>query len=209
MKDGTEHKVSMLICGLGILPQTKFLAKQATGIETDAQGAIVCDPFLESSVKDIYAAGDVCAFPYWQTGRPIRVEHWIHAMDQGSYAAFNMLGKFLPYGNTPFFWTRHYNKSMQYVGHCAGAEEIIVHGDVSAQKFIAYYVKDNRIQAVSGMGKSVAVLTMFEAFNQNKVPSVEDVRSGKVTAENLKETLKLAPGRGCTREGCCSRPGSQ
>lgn len=145
LNDGTEHKVSMLICGLGILPSTKFLDKNETGIKTDGQGAIVCDPFLQSSVKDIYAAGDICSYPYWHTGRPIRVEHWIHAMDQGSYAAFNMLDKFLPYGNTPFFWTRHYNKSMQYVGHCAGYDEVIVKGDVSAQKFIAYYVKDNKI----------------------------------------------------------------
>lgn len=130
-------------------------------------------------------------------------------MDQGAYAAFNMLGKFVPYGNTPFFWTRHYNKSMQYVGHCIGYDEVIIHGDVSAQKFIAYYVKNNKIQAVSGMGMSVAVLTMFEAFNQNKVPSVEDIRSGNVTPETFRKTLKLTPGRGCTRENCCSKPGSR
>lgn len=126
-------------------------------------------------------------------------------MDQGSYAAFNMLGKFLPYGNTPFFWTRHYNKSMQYVGHCVGYDDIIVQGDVAAQKFIAYYVKDNKIQAVSGMANSVAVLTMFEAFNQNKVPSVEDIRSGRVTPEDLRKQLKITPGRGCTRAGCCQK----
>lgn len=65
LDDGSRHAVSMLICGLGILPQTSFLAKNETGIKTDKQGAIVCDPFLQSSVKDIYAAGDNCSFPYW------------------------------------------------------------------------------------------------------------------------------------------------
>lgn len=43
-----------------------------------------------------------------------------------------MLGKFIPYGNTPFFWTRHYNKSIQYVGHTIGYDEVIIHGDVAA-----------------------------------------------------------------------------
>ena len=120
-------------------------------------------------------------------------------MDQGSYAAFNMLGKFIPYGDTPFFWTRHYNKSIQYVGHTIGYDEVIIQGDVAAQKFVAYYVKDGNIQAVSGMANSVAVLTMFEAFNQNKVPSVKDIKSGRITPENLRQELKLAPGKGCTR----------
>jgi len=81
LNDGTEHKVSMLIVGVGIAPQTTYLKKNETGIETDRAGAIVCDPFLQTSVPDIYAAGDMCTFPYWKTGNNIRVEHWIHAMD--------------------------------------------------------------------------------------------------------------------------------
>jgi NADPH-dependent 2,4-dienoyl-CoA reductase/sulfur reductase-like enzyme len=199
----------MLIVGVGIAPNTTYLKKNETGIVTDRTGAIVCDPFLQTSIPDIYAAGDMCTFPYWKTGKNVRIEHWIHAMDQGSYAAFNMLGKFIPYGNTPFFWTRHYNKSMQYVGHCMGPDEIIVKGDVAAQKFIAYYVKEGKIQAVSGMANSVAVLTMFEAFNQNKVPDVEEIRSGKVTPADLRKTLKITPGKGCTRQNCCSKAGTQ
>jgi 3-phenylpropionate/trans-cinnamate dioxygenase ferredoxin reductase subunit len=57
------------------------LENHETGIKVDEQGAIVCDPFLQSSVKDIYAAGDVCSFPYWYTGKRTRVEHWINALD--------------------------------------------------------------------------------------------------------------------------------
>ena len=112
LNDGQQFEVDMVIVGTGIAPATKFLQREETGIKLDAQGAIICDPFLQSSAPDIFAAGDVCSFPYWQTGKQTRVEHWINALDQGSYAAFNMLGKFIPYGNTPFFWTRHYNKSL-------------------------------------------------------------------------------------------------
>ena len=49
------------------------------------------------------------------------------------------------------------------------------------------------------MANSVGVLTMFEAFNQNKVPDVEDIRSGKVTPEEMRKTFKISPGKGCTR----------
>lgn len=116
--NGTALDVDLVVFGTGVTPQTKFLARTECGIKTDETGAVICDPFLQSSQKDIFAAGDVCSFPYWQTGRPTRVEHWINALDQGTYAAYNMLSKFVPYGNTPFYWTRQYNKSLQYVGHC-------------------------------------------------------------------------------------------
>lgn len=51
------------------------------------------NPFLRTSDKDIYAAGDIAKFPYWVTGEKIRVEHWNNSLQQGEVAAFNMLGK--------------------------------------------------------------------------------------------------------------------
>ena len=113
-----------------------------------------------------------------------------------------MLGKFVPYGNTPFFWTRHYNKSLQYVGNGAGANEIFVDGDVKGQKFLAFYLKDNKVLAVSGMGRSGDMLTMFQAFNANKVPSADQIKKGSFL-ENLKKELKASGVAGCNREGCC------
>ena len=68
LNDGTLLNVDMAIIGTGIAPNTKFLDRHDSGIKIDQKGAVVCDPFLESSIKDIFAAGDVCSFPYWQTG---------------------------------------------------------------------------------------------------------------------------------------------
>lgn len=110
LDDGTEIKADLVLVGAGVLPATKFL--DGSGIKLDQWGAVICDPYLQSSVKDIYAAGDIASYPYWLTGQQQRIEHYISAMDQGSYAAFNMLGKLVPFGNVPFYWTRHYNKSI-------------------------------------------------------------------------------------------------
>ena len=68
LKSGTHLEADMVIVATGISPATKFLDRTDTGITLDEKGAIKCDPFLQSSVPDIFAAGDVCAFPYWQTG---------------------------------------------------------------------------------------------------------------------------------------------
>jgi NADPH-dependent 2,4-dienoyl-CoA reductase/sulfur reductase-like enzyme len=110
LNDGTEIDADMVIIGIGIDPATDLI--KGTDIETDKFGGLLCDPFLSTSNKDVFAAGDIVTFPYWPSGDRIRIEHWVVAQDQGSHAAFNMLGKHVPYGRIPFFWTRHYNKSI-------------------------------------------------------------------------------------------------
>jgi NADPH-dependent 2,4-dienoyl-CoA reductase/sulfur reductase-like enzyme len=67
---------------------------------------------LQTSDPNIFAAGDIASYPYWVTGERVHISHWNVALDQGSFAAYNMLGKLIPYGNIPFFWTRQYNKSL-------------------------------------------------------------------------------------------------
>ena len=163
LDDGSTIDADFVLVSIGVLPATKFL--QGSGIELDNMGGIVCDPFLQTSVKDIYAAGDVASYPYWQTGRRMRVEHYMTAMDQGSYSAFNMLGKMVPFGNVPFFWTRNFNKTVQYIGYAQDFDEVHIEGDVMANKFVAYYIKNGKILAVAGQQMSGAILTLMEAMH--------------------------------------------
>lgn len=148
LKDGTEIEADLVIQGLGVTPNTQFLKDE---VELDRWGGVICDPFLQTTAKDVYAAGDICSFPNWQTGDRMRIEHWTVALDQGTFAAFNMMNKLVPYGEIPFFWTRMYNKSIQYVGNAMFFDEVHIQGDVKEKKFIAFYIKDDRVLAVSGM----------------------------------------------------------
>lgn len=99
-----------MLLGTGVTPRTSFL--KDSGIELAADGSVVVDPFMQTNYTDIFAAGDIATYSYWPTGEKTRTEHWVNALDQGTYAAFNMLGKLVPYSTVPFFWTRHYNKSL-------------------------------------------------------------------------------------------------
>ena len=136
----------------------------------------------------------------------MRIEHYMTAMDQGSYSAFNMLGKMVPFGNVPFFWTRNYNKTVQYIGHASDFDEIYIQGDVSANKFLAFYIKKGKILAVAGQQMNHAILTYMEAMYQNQLPSAEDVKSGKETVDTIKAKLKHNKGASrCRRENCCHK----
>ena len=194
----------MVLVGYGIQPNTDFLVKSTVDLQDD--GRILVDPFLQTNDKSIFAAGDVATFPYWVTGERARVEHYINAFNQGCYAAFNMLGKLTPYGNVPFCWTRHYNKSMQFVGYAPSFDKVYIDGSLADQKFIAYYIKGPKILAVAGMGRSSDVLTMMQAMESNSMPVAEDIVNGVETPVSVRAKLAKRPGQGkCKREGCCQK----
>ena len=162
LKNGYEIPADLVVVGAGAVMNTDLAKK--SGIELSSNGGISTNPFLQTSDPDIFAAGDIASFPCLYTGTDVRIEHWINALDHGTYAAFNMLGKMIPYGNVPFFWTNHYGKGMQYVGNAQTWDEIHIDGVPRDNKFIAYYIKDNKVMAACAQGKGKDLLTVFEAM---------------------------------------------
>ena len=76
-----------------------------------------------------------------------------------------MMGKLVPYGTIPFFWTRNYDKSLQYAGNGVDATSVHIVGDVKANKFVAYYINDeDKVVAVGCQGEGHAMLTLMEAL---------------------------------------------
>ena len=90
LSDGTEIAADVVIMGTGVRPNTGFL--EGSGIEMDRDGGLICDPFLQTNLPNVYAAGDIASIPYWPTGSRCRIEHWVVALEQGTNSAFNMMG---------------------------------------------------------------------------------------------------------------------
>jgi NAD(P)H-nitrite reductase large subunit len=93
LSSGFELDTDAIIVGKGVKPRVE-LAKQA-GIKTDL--GITVNEFLETSAEGIYAAGDCC-----ETIDIARKRSWVNAIwpaavEQGYYAALNMLGMKAPY----------------------------------------------------------------------------------------------------------------
>ena len=78
MSDGEEIPVDLVVAATGIRPNTQFLSD--SGIQLDR--GICVDPYMETSVKGIYAAGDVTGLS----------GIWSCAVRQGRIAARNMAG---------------------------------------------------------------------------------------------------------------------
>lgn len=148
LTNGTCLDVDMVIIGVGVTPTTNFLERSPNSkVKVDDKGFVITDSFLQTHDKDIFAAGDVASFLLWMNGKHTNIQHWVNALEQGEQAAHCMLGKYKAYKEVPFFWTRSYNVSIQYVGHCDSYDEVHVVGDTTLpkyadNKFCAFYIKD-------------------------------------------------------------------
>src|SRR4051812_36271220 len=150
-KSGLEIECDFVVVGIGVTPDVT-LAKSA-GLQIGEQGGVKCNAGLETSQPTIYAAGDICEYDSPVHGRPIRIEHWDVAFNQGKTAALNMLGKETEHDVVPYFFSDLADwSSMEYVG--PGSGETVIRGSLDDGEFTAFYLDDGRVVAALTVGRS-------------------------------------------------------
>lgn len=100
----------------------------------------------------------------------------------------------LPYGAIPTFSSQHYGKGLQYVGSADGYDQVHVDGVPRDNDFIAYYIRDNKVVAACGQGRSQDVLAIYEAMNQSLLPPAPEIISGAETPSTISQKLRLNKG---------------
>jgi 3-phenylpropionate/trans-cinnamate dioxygenase ferredoxin reductase component len=150
-KSGLEIECDFVVVGIGVTPDVT-LAK-AAGLEIGERGGVKCNAHLETSVPNIYAAGDICEYDSPVHGRPTRIEHWDVAFNQGKTAAFNMLGRGLEHTVVPYFFSDLADwASMEYVG--PGSGDTVIRGSMDDGEFVAFYLGDGLVKAALSVGRS-------------------------------------------------------
>jgi 3-phenylpropionate/trans-cinnamate dioxygenase ferredoxin reductase component len=139
----------LVLVGAGAIPRTELA--EAAGLPV-GNGLLVNEQLEAVGAAGIYAAGDVAAawHPRYQTY--LRVEHWANALNQGPAAARNMLGIPTPYARLPYFYSDQYDLGMEYSGYAATWDRVVVRGDLATRRFIAFWLKDQRVLAGMNAG---------------------------------------------------------
>ena len=150
-KAGLELDCDFVVVGIGVTPDVT-LAK-AAGLELGEQGGVKCSAGLETSESNIYAAGDICEYDSPVHGKPMRIEHWDVAFNQGKTAAFNMLGRGLEHDVVPYFFSDLADwVSMEYVG--PGSGDVVIRGSLDEGEFAAFWIDDGRVAAAMSVERS-------------------------------------------------------
>lgn len=125
--DGTILPADFVVIGVGVHPDVEL----ASNADLVVDNGVTLNAQLETSAPGIFAAGDIASWPDPRVGR-IRVEHWVVAERQGQAVARNMLGAAEPFTLAPFFWSKHYDVRVNYVGHAEHGDGHTVVGDPMA-----------------------------------------------------------------------------
>jgi 3-phenylpropionate/trans-cinnamate dioxygenase ferredoxin reductase subunit len=150
-KSGLEVDCDYVVIGAGVMPEVT-LARSA-GLDLGEAGGVRCSAGLETSAPGVYAAGDICEYDSPIHGRPMRIEHWDVAFNQGKTAALNMLGRGVEHDVVPYFFSDLADwSSMEYVG--PGSGEPVIRGSLYEGEFSAFYVDDGRVTAALSVGRS-------------------------------------------------------
>ncbi len=180
LKDGTRIEADLVVVGIGVRPATDFVH----GVSRAKDGGIEVDERLHAG-HNLYVAGDAATFPlpFLGEGQLVRIEHWRVAMQHGRLAARNLAGRTRTLeesGFVPYFWTYHFGRRYNYVGHAEKLDEIILEGDPEKPPFLAHYVRGGKLRATFGFGREADMAALHELLRLGQAAPAEKLRAGPV-----------------------------
>jgi 3-phenylpropionate/trans-cinnamate dioxygenase ferredoxin reductase subunit len=137
---GKRIDADVAIVGVGTEPAVEIMA--GTGL--DRGGGIPVGPRLETTVPDVFAAGDVALHDHPVFG-PIRIEHYDNAIKMGEHAAKAMLGSSEVHDDPHWFWSDQYDSKIEMAGYAPTWDRMVVRGSLEDRSFCAFLLDDGGV----------------------------------------------------------------
>ena len=169
LDDGRALAADLIVLGVGVRPRVGLA--ESAGL-TVADG-IVVDSQFRTSAPGIWAAGDVARYPEPRLRTAVRIEHWVVAERQGQAAARDMVGLGAPFRDVPFFWSRHYDVRLAYVGHATAQDVIELTGSLPDRDATVVYRRAGKVLAVVTVGRDRQSLAVEAALEREDEPALE------------------------------------
>ncbi len=139
LSTGARVAADLVVAAIGVVPETALA--EAAGLA--CAGGISVDARLASSAAGVFAAGDCAAM------NGARFEMWQVARDMADHAARAMLGETAAFAPRPWFWSDHYEMSLQVLGQPAPEHQRVRRALAAGS--LDFYLAQGRLVAVAGL----------------------------------------------------------
>lgn len=196
-RNGRELPAELAIVGVGVLPSTGYLEGSDVAME---RGAVLVNERFETSVADVYAAGDVASFHDPVFGHRRLIQHWTNANHHGERLGRVLAGEDAPYDLVAYFFSEVFGTKLGLLGDLeAGHDELVVRGSLEEDSLTVFYLQEGRFVAALVSGGATAAqdelagLLRGHALLQDRA-ALEDPESALGAAFRTDESLAEAPG---------------
>jgi NADPH-dependent 2,4-dienoyl-CoA reductase/sulfur reductase-like enzyme/nitrite reductase/ring-hydroxylating ferredoxin subunit len=159
LDNGQRLPADLVLVGIGVTPATAPFAD----LPKEKDQSLKVDGGMRVT-DGLWAVGDIATFPL--NGQPQRIEHWRLAQQQARIAAANMLGGDERYLDVPYFWTWHFGKNYDYLGHAQAWDEVEFKGDPDHPPFIGLFGKNGVVAAAVACDQERAMAMLAERMKQ-------------------------------------------
>tara|TARA_B100000959_G_scaffold281484_1_gene345653 strand:- start:422 stop:1657 length:1236 start_codon:yes stop_codon:yes gene_type:complete len=148
LENNITIEAEMIIGGIGSLPTLDLFYET----DLELENGILTNEFCETSIKDVYAAGDVSNFYHPIYKKNIRLESYQHAQNHGIIAGKNIAGIKSEYISVPWMWSDQFNLNIQLTGLCDDYDEVVERGNSIENGIIYFFLKNEKIYGACGLG---------------------------------------------------------
>ncbi|MCH8049641.1 FAD-dependent oxidoreductase [Patescibacteria group bacterium] len=166
LSDGTV--VSAKIMGVGIGTSTDKSLLTDAGIEVDR--GILANEYLETSVENVYTAGDVAEFYDVTVDRRLRLGNWMNAMQQARAVVKTMAGERTKFELVSSYATNLLGLKVVFVGDVSRqhADEVIQHVD-EEDRSTELFIRNGRLVGAVLLGDVLERQAITNAIKEKKM----------------------------------------
>ncbi len=144
---GTEIKADIAGVGIGIYLDIDYLKDSGLTLKK----GIVTNEFLETSVPDVWAAGDAAEFYDPVFKKYHTLGNWANASSQGRTAGLNMVGEKTAFETTSLYSISVFGSNFSFLGDPTVDDqtEVIERGSVADKKLARLLIRDDQLIGAS------------------------------------------------------------
>ena len=144
LSDDHTLDADLIVVGIGAKPNLSMIKDSQIKVDD----GVIVNRRLQTTVADVYAAGDIANFydPIFDKHR--RVEHWQNAVDMATYAAREMLGIVQDdFQTLRYFFSDIFDLSYEFWGDSEEADHIAYTGNFKEKSIGVWWLRSNRVMA--------------------------------------------------------------